>query len=208
MKFSTKITKVLKLRSQSTLHPDKFLKVAVNWPKEAHEPSNYEKSYPANYFPLKVEHPNPDGSDSHKYSADLINPTTTRIFTLLFAGFVVYRVNDYYFKNYSQHPLSAMLGTVLDKFHSGIDAREEFYFNLIKNEQDERLLFKEEEHFKTVKAHKYYKIPRRYLPVDLAETTADQNLGSFKTDEELKAIKWKYSWNENNDIKKVLKQLE
>jgi len=185
MKFS-KITQVLKVRHQSTLHPDKFLKVAVNWPKEAHEPSNYEKNYPANYFPLQIEHPNPDGSDSHEYAADMINPTTTRLFTLLFAGFVVYRVNDYYFKNATQHPLSAMLGTVLEKFRSGIDAREEFYFNLVKNEQDERLLYKEEMHFKTVRALKHYNKPQRSVPVDLTDVTADQNLGSFRTNEELK----------------------
>lgn len=212
MKFRSFAATILKARAStksldSTLHPDNYLKVALEWPREAQEPSNYAKDYPAEFFPLEIQHPNPDGSDSHEYAADLINPTTTRILSLILGGFLLNRVNDYYFGNYSQHPLSTWLGEVLDKFYSRIDEREAFYFELIKNEQNERLLFKEERHFKDSSAKKYYKKPLRLLSAGILEPSVAPNIGAVSSELEMANVKWKHSWEEKDEINSIIKEL-
>ena len=160
--------------------------------------------YSAKFFPLTIQHPNPDGSDSHEYAATLINPTLTKVISCLFAGILVYRLNDYYFGKYPVHPITDAIGVCLNAFSCQIDERESFYFELIKNEQDERLLFKEECHFVTPTATKYYKKPKRLLSVGLLESNAAPVLGSYV---DTSNVKWKRSWEEKDDINAVLKEL-
>ncbi|TPX42229.1 hypothetical protein SeMB42_g02764 [Synchytrium endobioticum] len=131
-------------QTESKLHPEKWLKVARNWPHEYHYPGNHTaRSGPAPgaddpKFELGHSTEHPLGGDTPK--EDFSSPFWTAFLGLGVIVVAVWRVNDYVTSNGAhEHPLHAKLKANIPSLDQ-LNESTKHWVSFRQREADDRLI--------------------------------------------------------------------
>ncbi|KAJ3104739.1 hypothetical protein HDU97_008918 [Phlyctochytrium planicorne] len=166
-----------------TAHPEKWLKIAREWPHE--------------YYALERPHiestknwpPHPDGSETLETKETFFNATWGRFVLLGLFGYGLYKVNEYVTADQEEHPITRLLGSFI-KSQDEIDKEMTAWLNYRRKEANDLLILEN----KPLERPMYrVSFPERFF-------RASDHLIEPGTQIDLSDLKVKHQWEENDDL--------
>ncbi|KAJ3111284.1 hypothetical protein HDU96_005819 [Phlyctochytrium bullatum] len=168
-----------------TMHPDHWLKVAREWPKEYYAPlhADYEShlKWPA------ADHLS--GSETLENKATFFNATWGRVVLIGLFGYGLYKVNEYVTADQSEHPITRLLGSLI-KSTDEIDKEVEAVVKFRRTEANDQLILTE----RPKSATNFHRLvfPDRFY-------RASDHLIEPGTQVDLSDLEIKYGWQKDDE---------